>query len=185
MFTLDIEEDPPRDPGGGSAPALEASPYSFMSAALARAASPPDFPGCSGAALSDRAGGIDDDPLAWARLPRVGSARRLAPAYTVWQAVRENDLPGLKSLVADGNSVDARNDAGATPLHLCATMGHVCLASFLITAGADVNARDDESHWTPMAVEPGARRWLTEKQLCKGGAPISGPAGGARLQISP
>ena len=92
---------------------------------------------------------LPEDPLAWARI-KTGTPSSLDSSYTVWQAVQDNNLPGLKSLIADGNSVDERNDAGATPLHLCATLGHVCLESFLITAGADVNARDEESHWTPM-----------------------------------
>ena len=61
-------------------------------------------------------------------------------AYTVWDAVRKNDLPGLKSLVADGNSADARNDVGATPLHIAAERGMAGIVAQLLAARASPSA---------------------------------------------
>ena len=82
--------------------------------------------------------------------PPAAITSRIPERYTIWRATSSNDLPGLKLLLADGNHVDERNDSGATPLHLCASLGHAICASFLINAGADVNALDEESHYTPL-----------------------------------
>ena len=112
--------------------------------------------------------------------PPINTTKPIKESYTVWKAVAANDLEGLKLLLADGCSADERNTVGATPLHLCSSLGHVILASYLINAGADVNALDEESHWTPLhraiyhsriglillLLEHGARLGVRNEQDC-------------------
>ena len=45
--------------------------------------------------------------------------------------------------------MSAKNDEDGTPLHLPADRGHTEVVELLITAGADVNAKDDEGE-TPL-----------------------------------
>lgn len=55
-----------------------------------------------------------------------------------------------KALVKAGAQVDARSPDAATPLHLAALNGSVSVASFLLSKGADVNARGLQAGVTPL-----------------------------------
>ena len=49
----------------------------------------------------------------------------------------------VRLLIARGAQVDARDEGGATPLHLAAQFGNEGVARALIAAGADINAHDN------------------------------------------
>ena len=59
----------------------------------------------------------------------------------IYAAIRNNDLPRLKSLT-NGKSAGTPDDRGRTPLMLAASIGSVEAMKILIEAGADVNAAD-------------------------------------------
>jgi len=56
---------------------------------------------------------------------------------------QSGDLEGVRHLVAVGHPVDAFDDLGKTPLHNAVEGDHIGIATFLIQAGADVDAHDE------------------------------------------
>jgi ankyrin repeat protein len=58
---------------------------------------------------------------------------------------------GAEFLLAHGAVVDARDNAGQTPLHYASARGDDSLAKLLLAKGADVNARDTHGK-TPLYV---------------------------------
>ena len=58
------------------------------------------------------------------------------------EAAINGDAARIKSLLAEGADVNAKNDRGITPLHLAARHGRTEVAKILIDNGADINARD-------------------------------------------
>ncbi|CAM9287761.1 unnamed protein product [Discosporangium mesarthrocarpum] len=90
---------------------------------------------------------------------RLETSLDLLPAYVgrmvldIWTAVQTEDTCALSEFIDDVNggvSVDERNDLGETPLIIAAGRGLEVAAEFLLDHGADVNARDWESGWTPL-----------------------------------
>lgn len=61
----------------------------------------------------------------------------------MFQAIRDNDLAGLKQLIeADKGLLDARNERGTPPLTLATYLNNRAASEFLIEAGADLEAKD-------------------------------------------
>ncbi len=60
------------------------------------------------------------------------------------QAVANNEINRLLSLVRDGFDVDMPNSKGITPLHLAARLGNAPMVELLIHFGADVFKTDNE-----------------------------------------
>ena len=78
--------------------------------------------------------------LALTALAVVAAAAPALAAGDVAAAARAGDVAAVRSLLADGADVDARQGDGATALHWAAHRGDLELAGVLIDAGADVNA---------------------------------------------
>jgi len=88
----------------------------------------------------------------------VGCKQSEADSALIHAAV-ENNLEGVKQLLAAGADVDTKVGGfirGWTPLHFAARDGHKEVVEVLIAKGADVNAKDDDgdtplfyaySHW--------------------------------------
>jgi len=57
------------------------------------------------------------------------------------KATEQGNLQQVKSLLAKGANIDAKDDFDRTPLMLSAFGGHDAIAALLIQAGADVRAK--------------------------------------------
>ena len=60
----------------------------------------------------------------------------------IFDAARSGDVGAIEALIVDGAQVDARDDAGRTPLIVAADAGQTLAARALLDGGADVNAVD-------------------------------------------
>src|SRR3712207_6682714 len=58
-----------------------------------------------------------------------------------YQAIRQDDLQRLQSLLDGGAAVDLRDTRGNTPLMHAAAIGSIQTMRLLLKAGADVNAK--------------------------------------------
>lgn len=67
------------------------------------------------------------------------------------EAVQDNDLDNVKNLISQGANINARTGNGETPLHLAQSKE---IAEFLISIGADIEAKDDEFGMTPLFNAP-------------------------------
>lgn len=70
-------------------------------------------------------------------------------------AVRSNNVEEVKKLISSGAELNARNEEGQTALHLAVLNGTFSdadapLVSELLSAGADKNAKQQNSGWTPL-----------------------------------
>jgi ankyrin repeat protein len=79
-------------------------------------------------------------------------AEKSAQAERVFSAVENGDDKQLDQLLAQGADVNYKRPSdGVTPLHLIAQNGRAPIGGYLISGGADVNAKDNSGntplHW--------------------------------------
>jgi ankyrin repeat protein len=68
----------------------------------------------------------------------------------LFSAVERGDAEATRAmLAAEPDLARARDETGATALHVAAFHGHRAIVDLLLAAGADVNARDDTHGATP------------------------------------
>ncbi len=65
-------------------------------------------------------------------------------------AATTNNPELLRNLIANGNSIDSKDEWGKTPLHLASFHGHLECVSILLANGANVNAKDDLRGGSPL-----------------------------------
>lgn len=63
-------------------------------------------------------------------------------AHTLHAAAGAGDLDAVRSWVARGAAVNARDDRGGTPLLMSVLRGHWAVAAYLVSQGADPHASD-------------------------------------------
>src|SRR2546425_1561281 len=66
------------------------------------------------------------------------------------EAVRANDVAGVRALLGAGVDANIRDALGATPLHDAVWNGYIEVARVLLEFRADVNARHTEAGSTPL-----------------------------------
>ena len=119
-------------------------------------------------------GPVAGKPADQASLPK-------GPPYGLEQdlsrAAERGDIQRVRSLVAKGVSIHARDDGWQrTPLHFAAEAGHREIAEFLIAAGADVNARDPDNT-TPLHLAAHCGRKGMVELLLASGADVNARGG--------
>jgi len=75
------------------------------------------------------------------------------PKKEIIKAAKAGSLERVKTLVeTDGALVHARDSDGSTALHCAVWKGHQAVVAYLLSAGADVNAHNNNVHWgtTPL-----------------------------------
>lgn len=74
-------------------------------------------------------------------IPLVGAGQLMAD-HRLHDAAASDDVVAIRTLLAAGAKIDARDEAGRTPLLAATHANKVRAAEALIAAGADVNAKD-------------------------------------------
>jgi len=95
------------------------------------------------------------------------------PAKLIIKAAKSGDVATLKSLLSNDSSLlEARDSDGSTPLHCATWKGHQNVVAALLTAGADVNAVNQNGHWgtTPLHAAAHANQAAIAKMLLDHGA---------------
>ncbi|KAI5816926.1 ankyrin repeat-containing domain protein, partial [Pyronema omphalodes] len=64
-----------------------------------------------------------------------------SPPSPLFAAIEENDISTVRHLISSGVSIESRNCYTRTPLITAASYGYTSLVQYLITCGADVNAK--------------------------------------------
>jgi ankyrin repeat protein len=73
------------------------------------------------------------------------------------KAAKRGDLVGLKSLLeSDASVIEARDADGSTALHCATWKGHEAVVEWLISAGVDVQAHNENDHWGTTALHAAA-----------------------------
>lgn len=88
-----------------------------------------------------------------------------------------------KILKANPEMRDARTGLGSTPLHLAATNPDISVLKVLLSAGADVNAKDVDGN-TPLHMAAYSNRFEHSKLLLEAGADIKATNSGGRTPIA-
>ena len=102
------------------------------------------------------------------------STTKIKKAYG-WDLIQhagKGELQKVKSLIAAGTDVNARDKDGNTPLHYAAKYGNAKVVNALIAAGAHVDARDHQGN-TPLAVAVDGRRVEAIQPLTAAGADVN------------
>ena len=86
-------------------------------------------------------------------------------------ASAEGDLGKVKRLVAEGFPLDAFDDLSRTPLHCAVEGGHLEVVKYLLSAGAEVNAREERKIGnSPLGAVAGNCSYEMADLLVKAGA---------------
>jgi len=94
-------------------------------------------------------------------------------AREVFRAAKKGDLAAVRKLLkADPSLVHARDKDGSTPLHWAAWRGQVEAARLLLESSAEVNARNQNTHWgtTPLHAAAHGNQSAVARLLLKYGA---------------
>jgi len=98
------------------------------------------------------------------------------PGKEIIRAAKKGDLAKVKGLLAtDPGLVHANDTDGSTPLHCATWKGHLETATFLVNAGANVNAHNSNDHWgtTPLHAAAHANQAAIAKVLIEHGADVN------------
>ncbi|AYG68062.1 MULTISPECIES: ankyrin repeat domain-containing protein [unclassified Rhizobium] len=85
-------------------------------------------------------------------------------------AVRDKKADVVKQMLACGAKLDMKTTEGWYPLHTAAYYGPADMIDFLVSKGADVNARGDYDGWTPLHMASQQDDPAVVKALLKDGA---------------
>jgi ankyrin repeat protein len=69
---------------------------------------------------------------------------RTAPVENLFDAAKAGNAVAVKRLISAGADINARNEAGWTPLHFAAAEGHNDIIDLLLNKGARIDAQDKD-----------------------------------------
>lgn len=79
------------------------------------------------------------------------------PAKDFIKAAKRGDLAGLRTLLeSDSGLIGVRDSDGSTALHCATWKGHEEAVAFLLDAGANIHAHNDNDHWGTTALHAAA-----------------------------
>lgn len=97
------------------------------------------------------------------------------PSKEFIKAAKQGDLAKLGALLSSDQALlQARDTDGSTALHCAAWKGHKQVVEFLLQAGADVNAHNNNDHWgtTPLHAAAHANQTAIAQLLLDAGADV-------------
>jgi len=90
----------------------------------------------------------------------------------IHDAIQKGDVTKVKTLISGNKElIHEKSDKGQTPLHLAVQNGDQEIVEFLISQGADINARDSEGN-TPLLTALAFKKTDTAKFLISEGADV-------------
>ncbi|MDH5386401.1 MAG: ankyrin repeat domain-containing protein [Candidatus Aminicenantes bacterium] len=90
----------------------------------------------------------------------------------IHDAIQKGDVARVKTLISNNKElIQMKSDKGQTPLHLAVQNGNQEIVEFLISQGADINARDSEGN-TPLLTALAFKKTETAKFLLSKGADV-------------
>ena len=141
---------PQHDAAAPPPPASVAQNYAPVSPSTSNLVVAPAAPPSAAARLRSpnlSAGAASDALSVTAGAP--SRAESLLKPATLPSAVAQGDVAQAATLLDQGAVIDARDEAGRTPLMLAVTQGQLEMVRLLLTRGADPNAADNAGH-TPL-----------------------------------
>lgn len=95
-----------------------------------------------------------------------------ATAKQMIKAAKAGDIDAARAILqACPAVIDARDTDGSTPLHCASWKGHPEMVGLLLDAGADIQAKNDNTHWgdTPLhAAAHGNQRAVAQILISRG-----------------
>jgi len=92
------------------------------------------------------------------------------------KAAKSGNLTAMKMLLEnDRTLLEAKDSDGSTALHCATWKGHREIVGFLIGAGIDINAHNQNEHWgtTPLHAAAHANQTAIAELLIKAGADVN------------
>ena len=90
----------------------------------------------------------------------------------IHDAIQKGDVAQVKTLISNNKElIQMKSDKGQTPLHLAVQTGGQEIVEFLISQGADINARDSEGN-TPLLTALACKKADTARFLIAKGADV-------------
>lgn len=116
------------------------------------------------------------------KTPPSASAPRGHQMSFLHKTAERGNLESVRTLLAEGADINARDDRGRTPLHAAAREGHCEVARWLLDNGADIQARDEDGE-TPLHVAVMGWSPETVQLLVEKGADVNARGCGGRSPL--
>ena len=98
------------------------------------------------------------------------------PKKEIIKAAKAGSLERVKALIGEDRTlIQVRDSNGSTALHCAVWKGHQTIVAYLLSAGADVNAHNNNGHWgtTPLHAAAHANQATIAQMLIDHGADVN------------